>query len=275
MGIRLSLSVSPPCSLLATAGRDAFRRLARLGAAAALCLAALCLAALCLAAAPKPARAQPAVSTPGRDTPPQPPPRPFDLRVFQGSGPVAPVPRPPEASPAPGAVAAPTEEQPEGRRADPPGRLVTGAPTPPQRPAIAPQSNPEDEEEEPQPWPRRTPEQRNLPFEPRIEPAPAVGVNGITTDPGTSISCLPPPLRRVLAAIVQRYGAAHVTSTWRPAWRARRNSFHRRCEAVDMRVPGQNPRAVLDFVKTLPETGGHKVYWNGLVHVDTGPWRTW
>lgn len=269
MGIRLSLSVSPPCSLLATAGRDALRRLPRLGAAAALCLAAFC-----LAAAPEPARAQPAVSPPGRDTPPQPPPRPFDLRVFQGSGPVAPVPRPPEASPAPGA-AAPSEEQPEGRRADPPGRLVTGAPTPPQRPAIAPQSNPEDEEEEPEPWPRRTPEQRNLPFEPRIEPAPAVGVNGITTDPGTSISCLPPPLRRVLAAIVQRYGAAHVTSTWRPAWRARRNSFHRRCEAVDMRVPGQSPRAVLDFVKTLPETGGHKVYWNGLVHVDTGPWRTW
>jgi uncharacterized protein YcbK (DUF882 family) len=140
---------------------------------------------------------------------------------------------------------------------------------------MAPLSNPEDEEEEPEPWPRRTQAQRNLPFEPRIVPPDDTIANGISTDPGTSIRCLPASLKRVLDQIVQRYGSVRVTSTWRPAWRARRNSFHRRCEAVDMRVPGQSPRAVLDFVKTLPETGGHKVYWNGLVHVDTGPWRTW
>ena len=114
-----------------------------------------------------------------------------------------------------------------------------------------------------------------MPFEPRITPPGDVIANGISTDPGTSVACLPPPLKTVLNAVVKRYGAVRVTSTFRPAWRARRNSYHRRCQAMDMRVPGESPRAVLEFVKAMPETGGHKVYWNGLVHVDTGPWRSW
>jgi uncharacterized protein YcbK (DUF882 family) len=157
---------------------------------------------------------------------------------------------------------------------------VSDAPQPPSRPAAStrPEASEDEEDEAPAPpvgWPRRTPGQSELLFEPRLTPDDDVRANGVTTDPGTSVACLPAPLKRVLAALVVRYGGVRVTSTFRPAWRARRNSFHRRCEAMDFRVPGESPRSVLAFVKTLPETGGHKVYWNGLVHVDIGPWRSW
>ncbi len=196
---------------------------------------------------------------------PSPPPRPFDLQLPGGAlDRVGPRPAPTNGS------------QPGADPADPAPKAVTNAPAPPRRPEIAPLSNAADEEEEPDAtWPRRTPGQRDAPFEPRITPPGDVIANGISTDPGTSVACLPPALRTVLDAVVKRYGAVRVTSTFRPVWRARRNSFHRRCQAIDMRVPGESPRAVLTFVKTLPETGGHKVYWNGIVHVDTGPWRTW
>ncbi len=170
----------------------------------------------------------------------------------------------------------PRPEPPSPATQDPAPRAVSDAPAPPRRPEIAPQSNPADEEEdEPPVWPRRTPGQRDLPFDPRVTPDDTVIASGVTTDPGTSTRCLPPALHSVLQALVKKYGAVRVTSTWRPSFRARRHSYHRQCKAVDFRVPGQSPRAVLAFVKTLPETGGHKVYWNGLVHVDTGPWRSW
>ncbi|MCU0902185.1 MAG: D-Ala-D-Ala carboxypeptidase family metallohydrolase [Cypionkella sp.] len=196
---------------------------------------------------------------------PLPPPRPFDLAPIGDTAP-GPTTAPPAEEAAPASAPQPAQNEPAARPAP-------NAPQPPQRPAEAPRSNPDDEDEEPT-WPRRTPEQRSLDFEPR-EPSGEAIVNGISTDPGVSLRCLPVDLRRVLDAVVQRYGAVRVTSTYRPAWRARRNSLHRNCRAVDFRVPGQRPRSVLDFVKTLPETGGHKVYWNGLVHVDNGGWRTW
>ncbi|MCU0884670.1 MAG: D-Ala-D-Ala carboxypeptidase family metallohydrolase [Beijerinckiaceae bacterium] len=200
---------------------------------------------------------------------PFPPPRPFDLFIPGGTA-TRGLPRPTVAPPS----AQPTEA--ETPTADPAPRSVANAPVPPRRPAIAPVSRPEDEEEEPDgAWPRRTPGQRSLDFEPRVTPKDDVIANGISTDPGTSISCLPAQLKLVLDRLVKRYGSVRVTSTYRPAWRARRNSFHRRCQAMDFRIPGQAPRTVLEYVKTLDETGGHKVYWNGLVHVDTGPWRTW
>lgn len=192
---------------------------------------------------------------------PLPPPRPFDLFVPKGNL-TRVAPTPPVATQVPAADATP--------------RAVSNAPAPPRRPDIAPKSRAEDEEDEPDTtWPRRTPAQKDIPFEPRVTPSDDVNGNGISTDPGTSTRCLPQPLQRVLQALVKQYGSVRVTSTFRPAWRARRNSYHRRCQAMDIRVPGQGPRAVLQFVKTLPETGGHKVYWSGLVHVDTGPWRSW
>lgn len=131
----------------------------------------------------------------------------------------------------------------------------------------------DDEEDE---WPRRTRGQRAaLTAEPLFDPNEKPEKPGLSTDPGVSTRCLPETLQAVLTKVIERYGAVKVTSTYRPSWRARRGSYHRRCEAVDFRVPGVRPGEVLTVVKDYEETGGHKVYWNGLIHVDTGPYRTW
>jgi hypothetical protein len=129
-----------------------------------------------------------------------------------------------------------------------------------------------DEDEAPE-WPKRTPGQPEQ--EPAYDPNEKPEMPGISTDPGTSIACLPQPLRDILGKISTRFGSVRVTSTLRPPWRARRGSYHRRCEAMDFRVPGVRPRTVLDFARALPEVGGHKLYWNGLIHIDTGPRRPW
>ncbi len=122
-------------------------------------------------------------------------------------------------------------------------------------------------------WPTLTPGQRDSAETAPVDDTPTGP--GITTDPGTSIACLPARLKSVLEKVAAKYGSVRVTSTYRPAWRARRGSYHRRCEAVDFRVPGHRPGEVLALVRTYPETGGRKVYWNGLIHVDTGPERSW
>lgn len=139
--------------------------------------------------------------------------------------------------------------------------------------ANAPLTSEPDEDEGPE-WPQLTPGQK-AGAEPAFDPNEKPERPGISTDPGTSIACLPPRLKAVLTQISDKYGAVKVTSTWRPPWRARRGSYHKRCEAMDFRVPGVRPRAVMEWVRTLPEVGGHKVYWNGILHVDTGPRRPW
>lgn len=174
-----------------------------------------------------------------------PPERPFDLDLKPGPvEPVVVVPAPP----APAEAPTPTAAAPGPTLAQP------------------------DDDEGPE-WPQRTPGQSEQ--EPAFDPEEKPEQPGISTDPGTSIVCLPPVLKKILGKIADKYGAVKVTSTWRPPWRARRGSFHKRCEAMDFRVPGVRPRAVLDFARNLPEVGGNKVYWNGLIHIDTGPRRPW
>lgn len=139
--------------------------------------------------------------------------------------------------------------------------------------ATSPVTAEPDEDEGPE-WPQLTPGQK-AGAEPEFDPNEKPDRPGISTDPGTSTACLPQRLKLILAKISDKYGAVKVTSTWRPPWRARRGSFHKRCEAMDFRVPGVRPRSVIEWVRALPEVGGHKVYWNGILHVDTGPRRPW
>ncbi len=175
---------------------------------------------------------------------PLPPPRPFDLDLQNGSA-LPPIIVPP---PAPASATSSPE---------------TGAPM-----AAEP-----DEDQGPE-WPQLTPGQK-AGAEPQFDPDEKPEKPGVSTDPGTSIACLPQRLKLILARISEQYGAVKVTSTWRPPWRARRGSYHKRCEAMDFRVPGVRPRTVMDWVRAQPEVGGHKVYWNGILHVDTGPRRPW
>jgi hypothetical protein len=177
---------------------------------------------------------------------PLPPQRPFDLDL-------------PASSAVPAIVVAPRTPAPE--------------PTPAQESPTSPAVSEPDEGEGPE-WPQLTPGQK-AGAEPQFDPNEKPDKPGISTDPGTSIACLPQTLKQILNKIVDKYGAAKVTSTWRPPWRARRGSYHKRCEAMDFRVPGVRPRVVLEWARALPEVGGHKVYWNGLIHIDTGPRRPW
>lgn len=170
---------------------------------------------------------------------PLPPERPFDLELLLEPGQPAIV-VPAQPSPA-AAIPAPTLAQP-------------------------------DDDEGPE-WPQRTPGQAGE--EPAFDPEERPERPGISTDPGTSITCLPATLKAILGKVADKFGAVKVTSTWRPPWRARRGSHHKRCEAMDFRVPGSRPRTVLDYARALPEVGGNKVYWNGLIHIDTGPRRPW
>ncbi|MDR6870279.1 hypothetical protein J2Y55_001279 [Bosea sp. BE125] len=151
---------------------------------------------------------------------------------------------------------------------------------PPAAPAPSPSPGPsspfaaEPEDEEGPEWPKLSPGQK-AGAEPQFDPNEKPERPGISTDPGTSIICLPQRLKDILGKVADKYGAVKVTSTWRPPWRARRGSYHKRCEAMDFRVPGVRPRVVLDYARSLPEVGGNKVYWNGLIHIDTGPRRPW
>lgn len=184
---------------------------------------------------------------------PLPPGRPFDLDLpAKTATPVILVPPPAVADLAPVPVSAQVDSPP--------------APN-------SPEVTEPDEDEGPE-WPKLTPGQK-AGAEPDFDPNEKPDRPGISTDPGTSTACLPQLLKSVLGKIADKYGAVKVTSTWRPPWRARRGSYHKRCEAMDFRVPGVRPRVVLDYARSLPEVGGHKVYWNGLIHIDTGPRRPW
>ena len=185
---------------------------------------------------------------------PLPPQRPFDLDL-PSSLTLAPIVVPPPV---------------QASEARPPEAPAPEAPAPD---ATSPMTEEPDEDQGPE-WPRLTPGQK-AGAEPEFDPNEKPDRPGISTDPGTSIACLPQRLKLILTKISDKYGAVKVTSTWRPPWRARRGSYHKRCEAMDFRVPGVRPRSVLEWVRVLPEVGGHKVYWNGILHIDTGPRRPW
>ena len=207
-----------------------------------------------------------------------PPQRPFDLDL-KGTPKLPPIVVPParmQAREAPARetpAAAGSQETPEAAPSPPPPPARDAPATPPAGGSPPSPVLEEDEDESPV-WPKLTPGQK-AGAEPQYDPNEKPDRPGISTDPGTSIDCLPKLLKDVLGRVAAKYGAVKVTSTWRPAWRARRTSYHRRCEAMDFRVPGVKPRLVLEWVRGMEDVGGHHVYWNGLIHVDTGPRRPW
>lgn len=87
--------------------------------------------------------------------------------------------------------------------------------------------------------------------------------------------CFSPELQGILSHIAKKTGQKPlVTSGYRP--RAHRSkSMHRMCEAADIRMPGISEKKILAAAKSAPGIGGVGRYCNGIVHVDTGPKRTW
>ena len=92
--------------------------------------------------------------------------------------------------------------------------------------------------------------------------------------PRVSSSCFPARLRGVLAHIAAQTGRRLVvTSGARHG--GRRGSYHRRCMAADIRVPGVPVRRIVAAARNAPGIGGIGTYCNGIVHVDIGPRRRW
>lgn len=86
--------------------------------------------------------------------------------------------------------------------------------------------------------------------------------------------CFPDRLNLVLSHIARKTGGRPiVTSGHRHG--GRRGSYHRKCEAADIRVPGVSVSRIVAAARSAPHIGGIGTYCNGLVHVDVGPKRRW
>ncbi|MBD9374055.1 DUF882 domain-containing protein [Rhizobium sp. ARZ01] len=95
-----------------------------------------------------------------------------------------------------------------------------------------------------------------------------------TQTPRVRHSCFPGRLQAVLAHIAAQTGRRPlVTSGHRSG--GRRGSYHRKCMAADIRVPGVSVRKIVAAAKSAPGIGGIGTYCNGIVHVDVGPSRRW
>jgi hypothetical protein len=87
-------------------------------------------------------------------------------------------------------------------------------------------------------------------------------------------SCFPHKLNLVLSHIARKTGGRPVvTSGHRHG--GRRGSYHRKCHAADIRVPGVSVNRIVAAARTAPGIGGIGTYCNGIVHVDVGPKRRW
>ena len=82
------------------------------------------------------------------------------------------------------------------------------------------------------------------------------------------MSCFPPRLREALNTIAEHYGRdVEVTSGHRT--NGRRGSYHRKCMAADIRVPGVRPSELAAFAKTIDGVNGVGVYRHtSVTHVD-------
>ena len=86
--------------------------------------------------------------------------------------------------------------------------------------------------------------------------------------------CFPGKLRAVLSHIARQVGRRPlVTSGHRSS--GRRGSYHRKCLAADIRIPGVSVQRIIAAARSAPAIGGIGTYCNGIVHVDVGPKRHW
>lgn len=90
-------------------------------------------------------------------------------------------------------------------------------------------------------------------------------------------SCFTPELRTLLGKLQSKFGRTIVvTSGFRPPNRARRGSYHRRCMAADIQIPGVPSSRVAAAARNLTGIGGVGTYCHTRsVHVDVGPRRDW
>ena len=107
----------------------------------------------------------------------------------------------------------------------------------------------------------------------RAEKASVAKIYSIQT-PRVRHRCFPGRLRAVLAHIARQVGRRPLVTSGRRS-NGRRGSYHRKCLAADIRVPGVAVQRILAAARSAPAIGGVGTYCNGIVHVDVGPRRSW
>lgn len=110
----------------------------------------------------------------------------------------------------------------------------------------------------------------------------SIGILAAQSAAQAGSSGLHPKLKVVLSHISAHYGRpVQISSGCRSTSLNRRvggrkASYHLRCMAADIRVPGVAERQLLAYVKRMPIVGGVGTYCNNsIVHVDVGPKRQW
>lgn len=86
--------------------------------------------------------------------------------------------------------------------------------------------------------------------------------------------CFPGKLKAVLSHIARVVGRRPLVTSGHRS-NGRRGSYHRKCLAADIRVPGVSERRIVAAARSAPAIGGIGTYCNGIVHVDVGPKRSW
>ncbi|MDX3926611.1 MAG: DUF882 domain-containing protein [Shinella sp.] len=90
-----------------------------------------------------------------------------------------------------------------------------------------------------------------------------------------SINCFPGKLRTILTHIAWRTGRRPIVTSGHRPHKGRRGSYHRKCMAADIRIPGVSTKKIVAAARSAPGIGGIGTYCNGIVHVDIGPKRRW
>ena len=95
-----------------------------------------------------------------------------------------------------------------------------------------------------------------------------------TQTPRVRHSCFPGKLHAILAYIAAQTGRRPLVTSGHRS-NGRRGSYHRKCMAADIRVPGVAVSRIVAAARSAPGIGGIGTYCNGIVHVDVGPSRRW
>lgn len=107
----------------------------------------------------------------------------------------------------------------------------------------------------------------------RTDKGAAAKIYSIQT-PRVRHRCFPGKLRAVLSHIARRVGRRPLVTSGHRS-NGRRGSYHRKCLAADIRIPGVSVKRILAAARSAPAIGGVGTYCNGIVHVDVGPKRRW
>jgi uncharacterized protein YcbK (DUF882 family) len=90
-------------------------------------------------------------------------------------------------------------------------------------------------------------------------------------------ACFTPELKVVLARLRKTFGRELVvTSGFRGRKITRSGSYHGRCMAADVQIPGVSPGKLRQVARATPGIGGIGTYCHTRsVHIDVGPRREW